>query len=484
MTEDKSLKQILDIGIALTAQKDPNKLLDLIVNTAMELTSADGGTLYTVSDDKLIFRIMKTKSKGLDMGKAGEEIKLPPVPVSKENICAFAAISKQALNIEDVYESELFDFSGPRRYDAMNGYRTKSMMAIPMIDNKDEVIGVMQLINAMDEKGAIRSFSQKEQQILLSLASQTAISLANMAYIQEINRQIWSFTEAMTEAIDARTPYNGSHTRKVAEYAGLIADKINEKHAAGEEELYFDAEHKDQLVMAALLHDIGKMIIPIEVMNKKSRLEHHLKNILERLENIRLRLKIDFLEEKISQDDYELWVKRVEDTRQLSEYADEAGFIPDDKMVQIKECFEYEYISPNGEIQIQFLNEAEKSCMQIQKGTLTEAERAVMESHVEMTERILSKVYFNKSFCSAPIWAAQHHECINGKGYPMGISGEKLGAEARILAVADICDALLATDRPYKKPMPKDRAFAILEDMAQEGRIEFRFVEYLKECLC
>lgn len=480
---DNKLQQILDIGIALTAQKDPDKLLGLIIDTAMDLTGSDGGTLYRVTEDSLVFRIMKTRSKGIDRGSSGETIDIPPVPIKKENICAYAALTKQSLNIPNVYESDLFDFSGPKKYDEMNAYHTQSMIALPMINASDEVIGVMQLINAMDDDGIIRPYTKEEEQILLSLASQTAISLANMSYVDELNKQMWSFTEAMTEAIDARTPYNGNHTRKVAEYAGMLVDDINARFKAGTEDICFTKEHKDQIVMAAYLHDIGKMIVPIEVMNKETRLVEKLEQIQSRIENISLRLQIDLLKGQISKEECETQLAKIVETCKITEQANSVGFLNDELYEQVKSLFAYEYKSPDGEMVIPFLTEEEKMCLQIRKGTLTDEERQIMESHVVMTERILNKVHFNKAFCKAPLWAAQHHEAINGKGYPKKLSGDELGIEARILAVADICDALLATDRPYKKPLPKEKAFSIMEDMAAGGMIDGKLVGYLKECI-
>lgn len=475
--------QILDIGIALSALRDPNKLLDYIVNTAMKLTGSDAGTLYLLKEDMLRFRIMKTRSKGVDVGGNGESIDIPPVPLNQENICAYSAINKVSLNIEDVYTSELFDFSGPKRYDAINEYHTQSMVAIPMIDQKDEVLGVMQLINAMDENGNVRAFSYEEEKILMALASQTAISISNMSYLEEIEKQMWSFTEAMTEAIDARTPYNASHTRNVAKYTRMIADHINELHKEGKEELFFTKDHRDQLVMAAFLHDIGKMIVPIRVMNKQTRLSNRMTDIENRLEKVKLLLQIDMLKGLITKEECETRTKQVDDTYEAVHVADSAGFLDDAKLEALQAVLDYKYISPDGSEEIHFLTEEEKACIQIRKGTLTDEEREIMESHVVMTERILSKVHFNKSYSMAPVWAAQHHECIDGSGYPNKIKGDELGPEARILAVADICDALLATDRPYKKPMPKDKAFAIMESMADEGKLEKRFIDYLRAVL-
>lgn len=483
MEENRRLQQILDIGIALTSEKDPNRLLHLIIQTAMELTNSDGGTLYVVKENALVFRVMRTLSKGVDRGMDGEEIAIPPVPMQRENICAYAALTKQCLNIEDVYESNLFDFSGPKQYDSRNAYHTKSMVVIPMLNQTQEVIGVMQLINAMDEKGQVRPFTDEETRIIMSLASQTAISMSNMAYMEEITQQMWSFTEAMTEAIDARTPYNASHTRNVAKYAGFLVDHINALYEKGETNVCFSKEHKEQIVLAAFLHDIGKMIVPLEVMNKQTRLEGRERAIADRLDKIELKYTIDKLQGLLSEEAYTENMQHIAQTREAIEAANGAGFLSDEMVETLQNVFNYAYNSPDGAETLPFLDEEEKKCLIIRKGTLTDAERRIMESHVTMTERILSKVHFNKSFAMAPVWAAQHHECISGKGYPKGIGGDELGIEARILAVADICDALLATDRPYKKPLPKEKAFAIMEDMAAGGMIDEAIVGYMKACL-
>lgn len=302
-------------------------------------------------------------------------------------------------------------------------------------------------------------------------------------YLEELNIQMWSFTEAMTEAIDARTPYNGSHTRKVAEYSAKIVDYINKLHAEGKEALSFTEDHKNQIVMAALLHDIGKMVVPIEVMNKSTRLENHINNIESRLEKIGLLLTIDLLKEDISLSEHTLLTGLLNKAKKLVKEVNTAGILSDDIISEVEEVIDCIYVSKDKNTIIPFFTEEEKDCMRIQRGTLTEKERVVMESHVVMTERILSKVHFNSKFKEAPIWAVQHHEYLDGTGYPMGKKGDELCVEARILAVADICDALLAKDRPYKEPMPKKEAFDTMKNMAKEGKLDSKLVNYLEACI-
>ena len=481
-TKGNRLKRILDIGIALSKERDPNRLLSYILDTAMDLTNCDGGSLYVLKDDGLHFAIMKTKSKGVNRVFAehffGEENDskvimnnlLPPIELKEENVCAYAAIHKKSLNISDAYASSLFDFSGPKSNDEKNDYRTKSMVAIPMIDHTGEVIGVMQLINAMDENGNTVDFTKEEEKIISSLASQTAICISNMTFIRELDKQMWSFTEAMTEVIDMRTPYNGNHTKQVAKYAEMIARKINELHEVGETETCFSEEHISQVVMAAYLHDLGKMITPIKVMNKKTRLENHIEEIKWRFESFLLKNEIDFLKGKIEEPEYAKMKGKVEKALEVAKSVDSDRPLTEEQEKLIDE------VAP-------LFSEEEVDCMKIKRGTLTDSERQIMQDHVVITKKILDKVHFNHTYKMAPVWAAQHHECVNGTGYPLGLSDKELGVEARILAVADICDALLATDRPYKKPMPKEVAFRIMKDMAKEGKIDIRIVEYLEECL-
>ncbi len=229
--------------------------------------------------------------------------------------------------------------------------------------------------------------------------------------------------------------------------------------------------------MGAFLHDIGKMAVPLEVMNKATRLNGKEKEIEARLNMFKLRAKIMMLEKTKDTSWYEDFEEKVGQALKVVQNANTAGFLNDNLREEMEKVFSYELLGEP------FFTEDEKHCLSIVKGTLTEEERKIMESHVVITDHILSKVHFNKSFKNAPVFAAQHHECLNGKGYPKGLKADEIPTESRIMAVADICDALLATDRPYKKPLPREKAFEIMRDMANEGRIERKYVEYLYNCI-
>lgn len=481
MYQPESIDKILDTGIALSKEKDRNKLLDMILDKSMEITNCDGGTLYILRDGKLHFHVMKTISMNVDKGKNGEVIDLPPVPLKEENVCAYSVLHKKVLNIKDVYSNEEFDFSGPQNYDRMTGYYTQTMLTIPLLNQEEEVVGVLQLINAMDAEGKRNFFDKRFERVILALASQAAIAVTNIRYLEEIKDQMWSFTEAMAEAIDSRTPYNANHVRKVALYAGKMADYINELYKQGKEEAFFDENRREQLVLSALFHDIGKLAIPLSIMNKATRLEGRIKEIETRFEIFRLKYRILFIENAISEQEYSDKLTQLDQVWDFVNEIDKSEFLPDDKYEQLQAIFQLSYCYKDE--RIPYFTQDEQEALQIKRGTLSDTERRIMESHVEVTERILSKVHFYDTFKQASKFAVEHHECLDGTGYPKKLTAQQLALESRILAVVDIYDALAATDRPYKKPLTREKCFVILHDMADSGRIDKKLVQYLEECI-
>lgn len=299
--------------------------------------------------------------------------------------------------------------------------------------------------------------------------------------MEEIKDLMWSFTEAMAEAIDARTPYNAHHVRMVADYVGKMADYINEQHEKGLEEEYFSPNRKEQLVLGALMHDVGKIAVPANVMNKASRLEGKLQNIRLRFALFHARYQIQYLQGELTKEVFEQKCRQLCEILSLAEEVDRMSILTEEKRRRVENVLEVCYEGCEG-IEPYFTEE-EKECLLIQRGTLTAAERQIMESHVEITERILNKVDFNSQYENIKKWAVQHHEYLDGTGYPKHLRGEQLSLEARMLTVADICDSLLATDRPYKKPLPKEEAFGIMYNMAKQGKLDEKVVSYLEQSI-
>lgn len=481
--EYKDFKNILNIGIALSTEKNQNRLLASILENGMSITNCDASTLYLYEDNKLIFKIMKTLSMGVSRGVDGEPIDdIPPVPMKEENVCAYTTIHREIINIPDVYDSDRFDFSGPRQYDAITGYHTQSQLVIPLENNENELIGVLQLINAQDEKGNIVPFDEQYDIIIRSLGSMAAIELTNLNYVEALKAQLYSFVEALTTALDERTPYNASHTRNVEKYAALLADYIAEMHGKGLCEETFDDERKEKLQLAALLHDIGKMIVPLSVMNRATRLDADLKAVDDRFALLQALYEVDMLRGRMTEEIYEETVAGLKSDIAFIHEIDAMGFLNDENYERVQRIASKRHVSENGTV-IPYLTEHETECLSIRRGTLTQKDREAMENHVVMTKKILDKVRFNKNYAMVPKWAASHHEFLNGTGYPQHLTAEELDLETRILTIVDVYDALTASDRPYKKPMPKEKAIGILKSMAQEGKVELRLVEWLSEAL-
>ena len=476
------IRDILNIGIEITTEKNKHRLLEKMLHKAMELSGCDAGTLYVLRDGMLHFNIMKTLSMGVDKGKDGEEIALPPVALKPENVCAYAALQKELVNIPDVYHSRDFDFSGPMRYDKMTGYHTQSMLVIPMEDAEGYVIGVIQLINKLDQKGEVICFTDEDAFILRSLGSMAAVSLTNMIYLEEIKQQMQSFVQAFATAIDKRTPYNGSHTRMVTEYAVLVAEQMDALYQSGQGGEAFDKTRIEQLRLAAGLHDIGKMVVPLSVMNKSTRLEDAYKEIEHRFAYLHLLLERDLLKGRLSKEAYEGRIAELDADLDLIARVNTAGFLSDEMIGQIDTVAKHCYHQADGTV-IAYLSEQEANCLRIRKGTLTAEERSIMEGHAVMTGEILAQVYFTDTYKNALQYASEHHEFLDGSGYPNGLRGDVLSTETRILTVVDIYDALTCTDRPYKKPMPKERAFAILNQMADEGKLDRTIVSALEQAI-
>ena len=485
MTEEKvkptnaELKKILNIGIKLSTEKNREHLLASILENGMDITHCDASTLYLFEDGKLRFKIMKTLSQNISRGEDGELIDdMPPVPMTERNVCSYAALHREIINIPDVYNDTRFDFSGPKKYDSLTGYHTQSLLVIPIENNEDELIGVLQLLNAMDEGGNVIPFDSEYEIIIRSLGAQAAIEMTNLKYVQEVKRQLRSFVEAMSTAIDERTPYNGSHTRKVAEYAGMIADYINKQHQAGACDDYFDENRKDKLELAALLHDIGKMVVPLSIMNRATRLDRDLGTVETRFRLLEAYYVIDKMKGRIDEAEYQKRIAYLRESMDFIHRIDGKGVLDDADYDRVQELAGHSYVNDAGE-PLPYLTKREKDRLSIRKGTLTEDDRRQMEYHVVMTEKILGKVRFNKNYEDIPKWAASHHELLEGSGYPRHLKGAVVALETRMITVADVYDALTARDRPYKKPVSQEKALGILKDMADEGKLDCRLVEYL-----
>ncbi len=484
------INRLSQIGIALSAEHDLDKLLEMIVDEARLFTNADAGTLYLREDTYLNFRIMQNDTFKTRMGGAsGKEITLPPVPLSKANVSAYVALTGESVNIPDVYVAQGFDFTGPRRYDEATGYRSKSMLVVPMTNQDNDVIGVLQLLNAKHPKsGDIIPFGDEFVALTKSLASQAAVAITNAKLVRDMENLFDSFVNVMATAIDERSPYTGGHIKKVAALGVMICEVINTINEGKYKDVHFSREQLKEMMIAGWMHDIGKITTPVHVVDKSTKLE----TIIDRLEMVRNRFemiegqyKIEWLERKvemvragapeaeIAAEEAKL-EERIVNLRGDMEFvatSNKGGeFMDDSKVNRITEIGSRTF-RVNG-IERRYLTEDEVMNLCIRKGTLLPSELKVMRDHIVLTIKMLEKIPFTKKLSNVTQFAGAHHECLDGSGYPKGLKGDQIPLEGRILMLVDIYEALTATDRPYKKPMPIEMVLNILKMEVEKGKLD------------
>ena len=458
-----NMQRVLSVCIELTAQRDRESLLSMILDTGIDIANCDAGTLYLLEDDGLHFCRMVTRSQGIRQGGHDDPIKLPPVPLEPKYVCSWVALNNQMINVADVHTDQHFDFTGSLRYDAMTGYRTTSMMVVPLANDKGELIGVMQLINALDEHGETIPFDPESELLISAIASQAALSVVNMQYAEQITALLDSLVGALSSAIDQRSPYNAHHTRNMVRLAEALLDDLNRRN----DPLAFDENRRRAFLMSIWLHDVGKLTVPLEIMDKDSRLGPEIEHVRERFQIIGLLLRVAALEGRIDRAEFESQKAELTEALSLIERINKAGFLPDDELAAIDRLAEKTYTDEHGESH-PWLTEPELVQLRVRKGTLTDAEREIMQNHVVLTSKILSHVAFPKLYSPVPRWAGAHHELLNGKGYPSHLTAENIPTEVRFLTIIDVFEALTAQDRPYKPPMPAEKALAILHSMVEE----------------
>ncbi|MEG0899627.1 MAG: HD domain-containing phosphohydrolase [Oscillospiraceae bacterium] len=462
---------ILEIGIEISEESNQSKLLDMILTKSIEITNSDVGLIYRINSDSIILRIAKNKS--VEKFNSTQEATLtnaiiPQVFVNAINSCIK---NKTSANIPDVYNSDLIDSSLIKEFDEEYSYSTKSMLIFPIIDNQGEALGVLQLINAMGDDAMPIPYSAKNEKIISTIISFSGVTLSNLTYQLEIKRQMFSFFDVIITAIDERTPYNARHTVRIVEIMLSFLDYVEDNEKATEIFGKVTKDRKEILIMTAWLHDIGKLVTPIEILNKSSRLAENEKEIVNRMEKIRLLAKVDLLEGDITQEEYEKIVKCAIETKVICHNLNIAMIVSDKDVEVINEIADRNFIDADG-VKRNWLTPEEVDELSISSGTLTENERKTIQNHAEITSKLLSKMVFSKKYKIVQDIAGLHHELLNGKGYPNGIKGDSIPNEIRILTILDIFEALTTDDRPYKSQITVEKAFDILYSLAENGGID------------
>ncbi len=493
------IEKLNEIGIALSSEKNTPKLLEMILKGAKTILNADGGTLYLATEDKryLQFEIIINDSLGIMMGaKLGEPIPLDPLPLYDEfdkpnntMVAAHAALYKKTINIPDAYIAEGFDFAGTRAFDTRMGYRSQSFLTLPMLNHENELIGVLQLINAKGAKdGSIIEFSKVSQRIGESLASQAAIALTNNKLIGQFRELFESFINLISEAIDKKSPYNGAHCRRVPTLTMMIADAACQADFGIFKDFELDEEERYELKIAGLLHDCGKVTTPVHVIDKATKLETifdriHLINT--RFEVLKRDAEITFLNQKIAaiESSNLSIISELEDAFQqkIAQYSSDQDFLRicniggefmrDEYKERLQIIATYRWIDPQG-VETNFLTEDEVYNLNISRGTLTAEEREIINNHIVVTIEMLEQLPYPRNLRRVPEYAGGHHERMDGKGYPKGLTRDQMSLPARMMGIADIFEALSAKDRPYKKGKNLTECLQILGKMKLNNHID------------
>jgi HD-GYP domain-containing protein (c-di-GMP phosphodiesterase class II) len=494
----RRLEELNEIGISLSREKDTSRLLEAILVAAKKITNADGGTLYRVDNEKRLvhFEILRTDSLGIAMGgTTGVDIPFYPVRLydqagnpNNSMVVAYSVLHDETVNIADAYSEEGFDFSGTKSFDKKTGYRSRSFLTVPMKNHENEIIGVLQLINAKSADGGIGAFSEAEQRLAESLASQAAVALTNRQLINQLEDLFESFIGLINAAIDDKSPYTGGHCQRVPVLTMMLAEAASdatEGALAG-----FEMTDKDryELKIAGLLHDCGKVTTPVHVVDKATKLQtlfDRINLIDTRFEIVKRDAEIAMLKARLAapgnpagewqraEREYQVRLRQINEDREFLRFANigsEAMREEDQERVrQISKTYRWRDGSGS---EADFLTADEVKNLSIRSGTLTPEERQVINHHIEVTIKMLESLPWPRHLRNVPEYAGGHHERMDGKGYPRRLTREQMSVQARVMGIADIFEALTAKDRPYKKGKTLSESLHILGKFRQNGHID------------
>jgi HD-GYP domain-containing protein (c-di-GMP phosphodiesterase class II) len=488
------IERLNEIGIALSAEDDTRKLLEIIMMGAKSLTNADGGSLYFLKDGLLSFEIISNDTLNIQMGgTSGNEITFPPIPLeidnleNHSNVVTHCVLTGNTINIEDAYNEDGFDFSGTRGFDASTGYRTQSMLTFPLTDHEHQIIGVLQLINARDlESGNVIGFSDVEQQLAESLASQAAVALTQRRLISELQILFESFIRMIASAIDDKSPYTGGHCRRIPVLTMQLAEAVHETDKGPLAEFKIDNKDRYELETAAWLHDCGKVVTPEYVMDKSTKLE----TIFDRISIMEARFAVLLRDAEISRlqalldsdlsdserreldREYQSRCHQIHDDLKFLQKTNIGGeFLSEQDIARLAELSKTRWTDVNGEVQ-PLITEDELNNLSIRRGTLNDDEREIINNHIVATIKMLESLPFPRNLQNVPEYAGGHHEKMDGTGYPRGLKGEEMSVQARIMAIADIFEALTASDRPYKSGKKLSECLKIMSFMKRDQHID------------
>jgi HD-GYP domain-containing protein (c-di-GMP phosphodiesterase class II) len=487
------LEQLNQIGVALSKETDINRLLEAILVAAQKITRADGGTLYRMTEDRsLKFEIMRNDTLGIAMGgTTGTPIPFYPLNLFDQQgapitsmVAAYAVHHDKSVNIANAYSAEGFDFSGTKNFDKKTGYRSQSFLTVPMKNHENEIIGVLQLLNAKDPAtNGVVAFSHEDQQLAESLASQAAIALTTRLLINHLENLFESFINLINAAIDDKSPYTAGHCARVPQLTMLLAEAVNEVKVGPLRDFSMNDKDRYELKIAGLLHDCGKVTTPVHVVDKATKLHtiyDRISLVDTRFEVLKRDAEIAALKTRLdgaAAADVEAELARllqeIDDDREFLRVCNVGGeLMQDADQARVRAISEkYRWRDANGN-DAPFLTADEVENLTIRAGTLTAAERQIINHHIDVTIQMLEALPWPKHLRKVSEYAGGHHERMDGKGYPRGLTREQMSVQARCMGIADIFEALTAKDRPYKKGKTLTESLTILGKFKLNGHID------------
>ena len=507
-TAEREREELNQIGMALSSQRDIDALLELILLKARHITSADAGSLYLIEEDvegRRHLRFVLTQNDSFDF-----PFQAFVLPLAEDSMAGYTALRGEVLNFADAYKiPRNLPFHFNDRYDRDSGYRTRSLLTLPMRNARGETLGVLQLINCKRSPAAllqdpadvatqVQPFRNRAVRLALSLASQAAVAYENRKLSQEIEGMLDGFVNAAVTAIEQRDPTTSGHSLRVAAYTQGLAEVVDGTIAGPYAAARFNAGQLKELRYAALLHDFGKVGVREEVLVKAKKLYPlQLEVVRQRFNYIRKEIEASMVRRKLQafmergrgdalaeiariSEDFDQRMKAMDEYFSFILEANEPTLLEHGKFRRLREITAQYFLDPKG-VERPFLNPDEANLLSIPKGSLDAAERAQIESHVIHTYVFLSQIPWTKELKQIPDIARAHHEKLNGTGYPYKLKSDEIPLPTKMMTICDIYDALTASDRPYKRAVPTGRALSILEDCVKAGEIDAELFRLFSE---
>ncbi len=484
------VEKLTEIGIALSAEKDTTRLLEKILVGAKSITNADGGTIYRVYGDIIKIEIIRSDSLGIYLGGEGNAINFPSIPLYDENgqpnlknVVCYSYHNNKTINIDDAYDAVHFDFVGTKAFDKKNNYRSKSFLSIPLTNHQGEIIGILQLINAIDpETQEITTFDSVAQRFAEALASQAATVLTKQQLIIDLENMFESLVKLIATAVDEKSPYTGGHCRRVPELTSMLTEAAHETDHGYLQNFTLDEADRYELSIASWLHDCGKIITPENVIDKATKLEaifDRIHLVEARFEVLKRDQEIAYLKQQLANTAPQAELEQTFHAN-IAQLDADLAFIrgcntggeamSDADINRLHSLKQQNWTLNNAEIPL--LSDEEIYNLSIFRGTLTPEERTIINNHINVTIAMLEAIKFPKHLQNVVEIAGGHHERMDGKGYPKGLMREQMSIPARAMAIADVFEALTAKDRPYKSGKKLSEALFILKKMKEEHHVD------------